>query len=395
MGFYDYRCHATGLSLRAEDAVAILVLEETKGRWVPASLPMFGTYNRLGTIDSVVADFHTAMISEGFAAAVESKRITMKGEAGGGWKRPREDWNGRPVTGIDRALFTVERATSLGSSDLKLSGRALDHVLLHAGFFRAALAALSAPEPEINTEAMLERTFPFEPSRWFLRELPELTAVRPQARALLNSLHAWREFIEPRVAWAPSQGMGQHGALETLDGFATARARFSDVPWAMAALDAAQKVAEAENDDLPSGWLRNAECSWYGLIIDGERHVSSSVEEVRANLEQYAEELLFDEKPELLVVTRGRLAKSFDLKPLLYVKAGAKTAKRYSPEGEDLVLEDGSTIVFLWDEIASVLPLLEGAPLPGGSAATLRIEEPRPSWLNDTEKYADVIHFDA
>ncbi|MBL8914214.1 MAG: hypothetical protein JNM17_26150 [Archangium sp.] len=395
MGFYDYRCHATGLSLRAEKAAVVLLLEETKGVWVPASLPLFGTYNRLGTIDSVQADFHTQLVDEAFRASVESKRIAMKGEAAGDWKRPPKDFYDRPLSGIDQVLHTIERATTLGSQDLKLQGRALNHVLLHAGFLKAGLAALAGPDPDVNTQTLLERAFPSEPARWFLRALPELTTVRPQARAALEAFRAWCQFIEPRVPWAPSRDAGQHGSRETMDGFATARSRFADVPWAMAALEASTLASEKEEDDLPEGWLRNAECSWYGLIIDDTRHVASSPPALRTLLEENAVEVLFDleKKPVLFSVKRGILDRPVELYSLLRVKVGDHIEKLADEAGQELALDEKSEVVFQWDEVAAVLPPLEGAVLPNGAPAMLRIDDPRPPWLKEEEKYSSVIHF--
>jgi len=292
-------------------------------------------------------------------------------------------------------LHTLERATSLGSADLKLSGKPLNHTLLHAGFFRAALKALAAPEPDVSTGTLLERAFPSEASRWFLRDLPEMTSVRPQARAALNTFHAWRTFIEPLIPWAPSKDMGQHGSLETLDGFATARERFAGVPWALEALDVALGIAEQENSDLPEGWLRNAERSWYGLTFDAERRVATTPEAVRDALKDLADDTLFSERRELFVVQDGRIAQTIELSPLIRVKAGDAIAKLSEAAAEELALLDDAEVIFQWDEIAQVLPPLSGAPLPKNAPAMLRVPEPAPAWLREDEQYQEVLHFDA
>lgn len=53
MGVFHYRCAVTGLSLNGAECVAIWVAEVAPDRWVPASLPIRGSYNAYGTIDMI------------------------------------------------------------------------------------------------------------------------------------------------------------------------------------------------------------------------------------------------------------------------------------------------------------------------------------------------------
>jgi hypothetical protein len=396
MGFYDYRCQATGLSLRAEKAVCVLVLEEPKGTWVPASLPMKGTYNRLGTIDGVQHDFHTKLIAENFQASLESKRIKLAGEAAYAWKKPGRDWHDKPFEGIDRVLTTIERATSLGPTEVQLSGRSLNHVLIHAGFYEAATRELSSPEPEVNTSELLALAFPSEPSRWFLRELPELTSLRAEARAALHAFLNFRRFLEPKVKWHSKPDLGQHGVLETIDGFATARARFSDVPWAKRVLDELESSAEKSERDYDAGWLRHSTKSWIGVAqTGGVRTVLTSHEAVHELLERWVRDELAsgEEKFQLIVVQEGIPQPALDLLPLIRLQGNARTVRLSESTLDDRRDSNEPRLVYQWDEIAQLLPQLSGALLPRGAPAYVRVSGGTPSWAEPEEKYLPLIHF--
>lgn len=55
MGFYDFRCAVTGISLRGIDAV-LVGLRPVGDRYRPLTLGIAGKYNRLGSIDRIEED---------------------------------------------------------------------------------------------------------------------------------------------------------------------------------------------------------------------------------------------------------------------------------------------------------------------------------------------------
>ena len=51
MGFYDFRCAVSGISLRGADAV-LVVLEPDGDQYRPVTLGVTGCYDRLGSIET-------------------------------------------------------------------------------------------------------------------------------------------------------------------------------------------------------------------------------------------------------------------------------------------------------------------------------------------------------
>jgi hypothetical protein len=54
VGFFDFRCPISGLSLRAADAAFVGLIEATPGRWLPLTLPIVGSYDRGPTIERLL-----------------------------------------------------------------------------------------------------------------------------------------------------------------------------------------------------------------------------------------------------------------------------------------------------------------------------------------------------
>jgi hypothetical protein len=74
MGFYDYRCSLTGISLKTCDAV-LLPLANEAGKFHPVTLGIKGCYNRLGSIDMIEENENTACILGFFLEGLESGEV--------------------------------------------------------------------------------------------------------------------------------------------------------------------------------------------------------------------------------------------------------------------------------------------------------------------------------
>lgn len=81
MGFFDFRCPVSGLSLRAARAVHVALLEATRGRWSPLGLPIEGTHDRLGSIDGLRPDLGLDLFVAGFARMAAAGRVDGSGAA--------------------------------------------------------------------------------------------------------------------------------------------------------------------------------------------------------------------------------------------------------------------------------------------------------------------------
>ncbi|QIS14321.1 hypothetical protein [Nocardia arthritidis] len=76
MGFYDYRCMISGVSLKGADAVAVAVHPAENG-YRPLSLGVTGQYDRFGSVDGVLEDRGTEVLAEYFLARLRDGRFAV------------------------------------------------------------------------------------------------------------------------------------------------------------------------------------------------------------------------------------------------------------------------------------------------------------------------------
>ena len=140
MGFFDFRCSISGLSLRAAHAVHVALIEAEPGRWLPLSLPITGSYDRLGSIDGFVPDFRSELFVRGFARMARAGRADSTAAS--------EEFTSftRGPT-IERLLHLFERVNTMSRwspMPFTLDGCALRQALFDARCF-AALTAATRP----------------------------------------------------------------------------------------------------------------------------------------------------------------------------------------------------------------------------------------------------------
>ncbi|RJO74783.1 hypothetical protein D5S18_15140 [Nocardia panacis] len=79
MGFYDYRCMISGVSLRGAQAVAV-ALRPVQNGYRPLSLGVIGQYDRYGCVDGVLADHGTEVLADYFLARLRDGRFAVRAE---------------------------------------------------------------------------------------------------------------------------------------------------------------------------------------------------------------------------------------------------------------------------------------------------------------------------
>jgi hypothetical protein len=246
VGFFDFRCPISGLSLRAARAVHVALVEVTPGRWSPLSLPLVGCYDRGGSVDGFVPDFRTELFVSGFARMARAGRADAEGE-------PDEFARFSRAPGIDQLLRLFERVNTMsqwGDVPFTLDGCPLRQVLIHAGVF-AALAPAARPTRAPEYE-QLEAQLAAAPVAPQARELFEAVIIAPDevriaASVALAQLAAFTRWLEASGRqWSPASESGQFFASEDLEFAREARTRLAAIPELLPVIDGVIAELEAE-----------------------------------------------------------------------------------------------------------------------------------------------------
>src|SRR6266542_4677180 len=217
MGFYDYRCMATGVSLKGA-STALVLLGRTASGPHPLTLAITGQYNRLGAIDGIQEDDNTRLILTYFLGKLGKGELVLDEE--------------RRIEDIEQLLGLVERCVTMDQDAVVLDGsRVLFALICRAVWDAIARAGGATDEP--NT-ALFERLFQDVPvARDIYRG--NLTKVsRP-----LRELAAVHDFFTGRgIGWRPPEDPEQHYADEMRRYLRAARRTFRDCPAVLKGLDA-------------------------------------------------------------------------------------------------------------------------------------------------------------
>lgn len=239
MGFFDYRCSLTGVSLKTCDAV-FLPLNNVNGEYKPLTLGIKGCYDRLGTIDGIKEDKNTNSILKFFQQAHDTgalvfNKLTLKG------------LYCYPIKNIEDLLRCFERNIADAPKPAELDGVPIQYALIEKQTweFLVEHSTLAEEAPEV----MWESLFPASSVARRIYKKRE-SEVLPQLRELYRvSLEMKAHGIE----WKPVDDLGQHFGEEMTEFLKEAKARFKDAPLFLGALapyekDVNEFLAEEEDE---------------------------------------------------------------------------------------------------------------------------------------------------
>lgn len=218
MGFYDFRCMVSGVSLKGFDAVLVVLRPLAGSGYAPITLGIKGNYNRFGSIDFIEEDRHTDLVVAYFTERVHDGRLVLDPDYEGSYGKPPND--------IENLLNYFERNVSDSTDECPaaaLDGRRLFSALIARPVWDA-LAALPAPRV----------SFPSPFDDIYGHHLP---ALAEHLRELL-AVNAF--VISHGLSWRPldEEGIGEQHFAEEMEAFlASARLTFAGTPVMLAALD--------------------------------------------------------------------------------------------------------------------------------------------------------------
>jgi hypothetical protein len=224
MGFFDYRCSLTGVSLKASDAV-FLPLHNINGEYKPLTLGIKGCYDRLGTIDGIKKDKNTDSILKFFQQAHDTgalafNKLTLKG------------LDCYPIKDIEDLLRCFERHIADAPKPAELDGVPIQYALIEKQTWEFLVERSTLAEK--GPETMWESLFPGASVARQIYKKKE-SEVLPQLRELYRvSLEMKAHGIE----WEPVDELGQHFSEEMTEFLKEAKTRFKDAPLFLGALAA-------------------------------------------------------------------------------------------------------------------------------------------------------------
>jgi hypothetical protein len=256
VGFFDFRCPITRLSLRGMDAVHIALVAVTPERWAPLTLPIRGNYDRLGSIDFIKPDGVTARFVDGFMRMIKAGRVRAPGAS-------RELDAVLRAPGLEALLKLFARANtdSIGSvSTFTLDGRALRQMLIHAGAFEALAPDVPTRAPGYEAlEQQLLRA-PIDPlAREMFEEViigdDDLRLRASVALTRIAALDAW--LAAGDRSWAPGDEAHQSDHVLDHEYALAARRDLAAHPALVRVIDGvlAELELEAEEDRRHQAWL--------------------------------------------------------------------------------------------------------------------------------------------
>ncbi len=255
MGHYDFRCPISGLSLRGSDAVHIALVAVTPERWAPLSLPIRGSYDRLGSIDFITPDGLSALFVAGFARMVKAGRVlapSARAEFAAFGHAPE-------LEPLLKLFACVNTASIWSPSPFTLDGRQLRQMLIQADIFEALAPELPTRAPGYEALEQQLHGAPIDP---LAREIFEELIIgddilRLQASVALTRLAALDAWLAAHDrTWAPGTTTGQYDTSIDLEFALAARSNLAAHPALVRVIDGvlAGLEREVEEDRRHQAW---------------------------------------------------------------------------------------------------------------------------------------------
>lgn|GEM_PF-2344124 len=168
MSLRDFRCLLSGVSLLHAEC-ALVFLSAGSGKWTPVSLPLWGTYEGVGTLGQMAEGPNAELILAGFQTALREGRAELDHTALGGLA---DD-----VSHIETLVNLVALSQIQGLNAVRWEGRALGFGLASA----QVAAAFMARDPVLAPDIALEELPDF-----VLSEPPSSLIYAPLREAQLN-----------------------------------------------------------------------------------------------------------------------------------------------------------------------------------------------------------------
>lgn len=255
MGLFDFRCPITGLSLRASNAVHIALVAVTPGRWAPLTLPIRGSYDRLGSIDFITPDGMTALFVGGFARMVKAGRVRAPGAP----ERLDAFIRAPGLEALLKLFARINTDSIWAPSPFTLDGRQMRQMLIQADAFEALAPDVPTRAPGYEALEQQLHAAPIDPlAREMFEEViigdDDLRLRASVALTRVAALDAWLAAHDR--TWAPGDKTGQFDTSIDLEFALAARHDLAAHPALVRVIDGvlAELEREVEEDRRHQAW---------------------------------------------------------------------------------------------------------------------------------------------
>lgn len=244
MGLYDNRCMVTGLSLKASEVV--LVLLHRKGKvHRPISLGVEGTYNRLGSIDSIYENENTRAILRFFTTELATGRFVVEED----YLRTHKAF---PFEETEQLLHAFERNINDHSRAAVLDGEPVTFTLIERHVWDGI--ALHKQELDESSADCFRGVFgQNEVAKAVYAGLFDESDRAGRLRGIdtdLIKMFRVQEFLtEQAIPWMHDDEPGQHYTDDMREYVSAARRKFKKVPLILDAIDQYEKAVKVFLED--------------------------------------------------------------------------------------------------------------------------------------------------
>ncbi|MEV0294184.1 hypothetical protein [Nocardia sp. NPDC050710] len=251
MGFYDCNCMITGVSLMGIDAT-LVVLQRRGEIYLPITLGIAGTYDRLGGVDGVREDLNTELVLRYFVDRYRDGRFFAEDQTSisvGDWLTSDSD--------IEELLQVIERTHLAIGDDIYSASTLLDgHMIVFALIAQPVWDAIvdRVPAPNQSLGRQFRRLFgtTVAAADIYQARLPELVIPLGQLAEVNNFVEAhglrWAPASEPSQRYPTDYG-GQHYDEKIREFLDRAKHDYRNDPVVLTGLANYGRLVEWEEDD--------------------------------------------------------------------------------------------------------------------------------------------------
>lgn len=140
----DLRCMLSGVSLLSAECISLLLVPDVEGRWLPASLPLFGRYHGEGIIEDMGDGPGALLLTEALRAAVECGQLTAQPD--------RLPFQLSSLTHLEQFFGVVAAAHQHAPNAVRLGHQPLNYCMMSAH----VAAPLMTGESDLLSQTPLE-----------------------------------------------------------------------------------------------------------------------------------------------------------------------------------------------------------------------------------------------
>lgn len=226
MGLFDYRCMISGLSL-SSSRTSLILLEKLGENYVPIAFPVYGQYNRLGSIDMILKDENANRILNFFQTKISSREVKVD------WEEVY--WEGaflNKIETIEQLMASAERSVTMEYDCITFNGRRIVYALVDYSIWNELTYFDYKNRESVLIQCDTWKEIYKEPISYHGNFVFEFKNIQ--------------DFLTTHdIKWTPPNNPGQHSNEEVNIFLNEAKLKFNNEPLIMSGIGAYEKALES------------------------------------------------------------------------------------------------------------------------------------------------------